>query len=120
MEMGKLYEVSFVVEGYQSSGSFEFTDLDVFVKDPVAAEDVVEESSPLTIYPNSKPGYLSVKSNVPDSDSNIKIYDASGKIVYTRENINNDILLVSGLKNGMYFVKVQSSRLDYTAKVPIF
>lgn len=31
LEMGALYEVSFVVEGYQSSGSFEFTSLDVFV-----------------------------------------------------------------------------------------
>lgn len=32
MEMGKMYEVSFVVEGYQSSGSFEFTELDVYVE----------------------------------------------------------------------------------------
>ena len=31
MNMGKLHEVSFVVEGYKSSGSFEFTELDVFV-----------------------------------------------------------------------------------------
>ena len=32
MEMGKLHEVSFVVEGYQSSGAFEFKTLEVFVK----------------------------------------------------------------------------------------
>jgi len=32
MSMGKLHEVSFVVEGYQSSGSFEFLALDVSVK----------------------------------------------------------------------------------------
>lgn len=31
MSMGKLHEVSFVVEGYQSSGSFEFRELDVLV-----------------------------------------------------------------------------------------
>ena len=32
LNMGKLHEVSFVVEGYKSSGSFEFNELDVFVK----------------------------------------------------------------------------------------
>ena len=32
MDMGKLHEVSFVVEGYQSSGSFAFNALDVYVK----------------------------------------------------------------------------------------
>jgi endo-1,4-beta-xylanase len=28
-----MYEVSFVVEGYKSNGSFEFTELDIFVGD---------------------------------------------------------------------------------------
>jgi endo-1,4-beta-xylanase len=32
LTMGKLHEVSFVVEGYKSSGSFEFKELDVFIK----------------------------------------------------------------------------------------
>lgn len=32
MEMGKLHEVSFVVEGYKSNGSFAFTNLDVYCK----------------------------------------------------------------------------------------
>lgn len=31
MELGKMYEVSFVVEGYRSSGSFEFNTLDITV-----------------------------------------------------------------------------------------
>lgn len=120
MDMGKLYEVSFVVEGYQSSGSFEFTELDVFVDDTDAANDVLEGSSPLTVYPNPNPGYLSFRANVSDPDSNIKIFDALGKIVFTRENINNDILLVPGLKNGIYFVNVYGSQLNYTAKAPVF
>ena len=33
MDLGKLHEVSFVVEGYQSNGSFEFTELDIAVDD---------------------------------------------------------------------------------------
>jgi endo-1,4-beta-xylanase len=32
LTMGKLHEVSFVVEGYKSSGSFEFKELDIFAK----------------------------------------------------------------------------------------
>lgn len=31
MEMGKMHEVSFVVEGYKSNGNFEFSALDIFV-----------------------------------------------------------------------------------------
>jgi len=120
MEMGKMYEVSFVVEGYQSSGSFEFTGLDVFVKDPAAAIDIIKKTSPLIVCQNSNPGYLSVKTNVPDSDSDIKIYDTLGKIVYARENINSDILLVHGLKKGIYFVNVSGRRYNQTAKVSFF
>jgi endo-1,4-beta-xylanase len=33
MNLGKLHEVSFVVEGYKSNGSFEFIELDVFIND---------------------------------------------------------------------------------------
>lgn len=32
MDMGKMYEVSFVVEGYQNSGKFKFKNLNLFVK----------------------------------------------------------------------------------------
>ncbi len=32
MELGKLYEVTFVVEGYKSNGSFEFTELEIIVE----------------------------------------------------------------------------------------
>ncbi len=32
MDMGKLYEVSFVVEGYKSNGRFEFKELNIFVE----------------------------------------------------------------------------------------
>ncbi|MFH0756848.1 MAG: glycoside hydrolase family 11 protein [Bacteroidota bacterium] len=36
MDLGEMHEVSFVVEGYHNGGSFEFTDLDLFVsEDPV-------------------------------------------------------------------------------------
>ena len=44
MVLGKMYEVSFVVEGYQSDGSFEFTELDLTVEEnPVSSTDIPEE-----------------------------------------------------------------------------
>jgi endo-1,4-beta-xylanase len=121
MEMGKMYEVSFVVEGYQSSGSFEFTELEVFVsRDPVAATDVSKGSSQVTIYPNPNSGYLSVKLDESDSNANMKVYDASGNIVFTQEYFNNNLLQVSDLNSGIYFVNVYSNRFNYTAKFLIY
>jgi endo-1,4-beta-xylanase len=38
MDMGKMHEVSFVVEGYKNSGSFEFTYLDVFLNNSPVQE----------------------------------------------------------------------------------
>lgn len=40
MKMGNMYEVSFVVEGYKSNGSFEFNELDIFLEEesPVNTE----------------------------------------------------------------------------------
>jgi endo-1,4-beta-xylanase len=45
MEMGNMYEVSFVVEGYKSNGSFEFTELDIFVGDdsPLNTEKAISQ-----------------------------------------------------------------------------
>ncbi len=121
MEMGKMYEVSFVVEGYQSSGSFEFTALDVFVSSgPVVSADVSKEISQVTIYPNPNSGDLYVKLDESDSNANMSIYDISGNIVFAQENINNNLLHVSDLKSGIYFVNVNSNRLNYTTRFLIY
>ena len=72
------------------------------------------------IYPNPNSGDLSVKLDESDSNVNMKIYDASGNIVFTQENINKDMLQISGLKSGFYFVNVYSNRLNYTAKFLIY
>ena len=120
MEMGKMYEVSFVVEGYQSSGNFEFTALDVFVSsDPVALTDVSGGSSQATVFPNPNSGDLSVKLNESGSNTNMKIYDASGNIVFARKNISHDLIQVSGLRNGIYLLNVYNNSLNYTAKFVI-
>lgn len=121
MEMGKMYEVSFVVEGYQSSGSFEFTELDIFVSnDSVTATNPSKRFSEVTIYPNPSSGVLFVKLNEYDSNANIKIYDTSGNIVFNRKNINNGLFQVSDLRSGIYFINVNSNRFNYTSKILVY
>jgi len=120
MDMGDMYEVSFVVEGYQNSGSFEFTELDVVVSN---TSDVTEASLRpvnLSIYPNPSSGNVSVKLDKSVVHASVKIYDASGIIIFSQENINNDLLQVGNLKSGIYFVNVKSNRLNYTTKLLVY
>lgn len=120
MEMGKMYEVSFVVEGYQSSGNFEFTALDVFVSNnPVSAADGFNRSSQATVFLNPNTGDLSVKIHASGTDANMKIFNASGHLVFASEKINRDFLQVSGLKKGMYLVNLCSREGTYTTKIAI-
>jgi len=121
MEMGKMYEVSFVVEGYQSSGNFEFTTLDVFVDNgPVGVKGVSIVPAYLSVYPNPNSGNVSVKLDESIINASITIYDASGRIISSRENINNNLLEVNNLKSGIYFVNVNSNRINYKTKLLIF
>ncbi len=117
MNMGNMYEVSFVVEGYQNSGSFEFTNLDVFVSnDPVLATGESKVPAYFSIYPNPNSGNVSVKLHESVLNADMKIYNVSGKIVFFQENINNNPLQVSNLKSGIYFLQLQNSNFSITRK----
>ncbi|MFA9389986.1 MAG: glycoside hydrolase family 11 protein [Prolixibacteraceae bacterium] len=120
MEMGKMYEASFVVEGYQSSGSFEFTALDVFVNNETdLVYEVPSESEYIRIYPNPALGKVSIKLDDTVLNASIRIYDTSGKIVFSQEDITNHLLQVSNLKSGMYFVNVKGSGFNYKTKFQV-
>ncbi|MBN2350733.1 MAG: glycoside hydrolase family 11 protein [Bacteroidales bacterium] len=121
MGMGNLYEVSFVVEGYQSSGSFNFTALDVFVNNETLIRDGASElPANIHIYPNPNSGTLSVQLDEPVSDASVKIYDASGRIIFSRESIKNNLIQVTGLQSGIYFVNVNSKSFTHTAKLLVY
>ena len=121
MEMGKMYEVSFVVEGYQSSGNFEFKTLDVSVDNTtVPVKEVTTEPALVSIYPNPASGNVSIKLDESILNASIDIYDISGRIVYSRGNINNNLLQVSNLKSGLYFVNVNSNRHNYNTKLLVY
>lgn len=118
MELGKMHEVSFVVEGYQSSGSFEFTKLDIFASnDPITGISDEELSKPFTIFPNPSSGNVSIQLDKPVSKVNVKIYDALGKTMFSQENIADNQINVSNLKSGIYFVSVQNNNLNHQSKL---
>jgi endo-1,4-beta-xylanase len=117
MDMGDMHEVSFVVEGYQNSGSFEFTELDVFLNnDPVIETPGSKVSSCLNVYPNPNSGDVSVTLYESDVNASIQIYDAFGNMIHSQENLNSNLIQVSNLKSGIYFVNVNSNKLNYTNK----
>jgi endo-1,4-beta-xylanase len=117
MEMGKMYEVSFVVEGYQSSGSFDFTALEVLVSnDPAASAGTLKEPSPLLFYPNPDAGIVLIELGESALNANIRIYTISGTLIFSQESIHTNLLQVSDLKSGIYFVNVCSNRLNYTSR----
>jgi endo-1,4-beta-xylanase len=117
MDMGDMHEVSFVVEGYQNSGNFEFTELAVFLtNDPVHVTADLNVPEYLSIYPNPNDGNVAVKLDESFLNASVKIYDALGKIIFSLENIKNNLIEVSNLKRGMYVVNVNSNRRNYTDK----
>lgn len=121
LELGKMHEASFVVEGYQSSGSFEFTALDVFVEnDPVPVKDASIVPTYVSIYPNPNSGNVSIELDESFLNASIRIYDASGKIVFSQENSPNNLLQISNLERGIYFVNVNSNRLNYRSKFLVY
>ena len=117
MDMGKMYEVSFVVEGYQSDGSFAFTELEVTV-DPstVGINPKSGENSEILIYPNYRPGSVIIKCGEEFHNAGINIYDISGRLVHKLEKINSSITEIDNLKKGMYFLQLNGTGKNYTKK----
>jgi endo-1,4-beta-xylanase len=121
MNMGKMHEVSFVVEGYQSNGSFDFKALDVFVNNSALnIEEIKAEPTHVNVYSKPNSGTISIKFDEANLNISVNVYDISGKILFSKEKINNQLLQISNLKNGIYFVKINNNELNYRTKVIIY
>lgn len=136
LELGKLHEVSFVVEGYQSNGNFNFTSLDVFVgeypgefeepKEPEEPENPVtstddETKTPahVSIYPNPSAGNVSIKLQGPVSQASIRIHDVFGKVIFSDECVTNKLTQVSNLNSGVYLVDVNNNKHNHKTRLVI-
>lgn len=121
MDMGKMYEVSFVVEGYKSSGNFDFTDLEILVSDePLGAKEIPTSPATFKVLPNTTAGNLSIELDQSYINSNVTICDTAGNVVFTKENINSNLLNVSNLKSGIYLLNVKSNNQNYNSKVTVY
>lgn len=118
LEMGKMYEVSFVVEGYQSSGSFEFTDLDVYLDNSgVGVNSIPETKSPVRIYSDPNSGEITVAFATFHSNTTIKIYDILGNLILCRKNVNDDITRIPAVKSGIYLLNVTDNKMNYSTRL---
>lgn len=121
MDMGNMYEVSFVVEGYKSSGSFEFTSLEIMTGDDATSRtDELKEDPYIKILSEPNSGKLSIVLGESALNSNMKIYDVSGQLVFFKDSITINQLNVSNLKSGIYFVNVRNNKINYSTRFLIY
>ncbi len=119
LELGKLHEVSFVVEGYQSNGSFEFTELEV-IADNATLSLNENYKDYYSIYPNPSSRSSVIQLNKPGGLATVKVYDSLGKTVFFQQEIQNDRIEVSNLNSGVYFVVVDIDNNYFTSKLVVY
>jgi endo-1,4-beta-xylanase len=107
MDMGKMYEVSFVVEGYESSGTFDFTALD-FTVDLISAIDNGQAKSPtsFSVFPNPAKDYIKLNITEPVK---VNIYTTLGQLIKTAQvSPDNDLIQLGNLPSGNYVINIQT------------
>ena len=73
---------------------------------PVEAEEFVELSDEIVLYPNPSDGNFYVGFSTLDQPYSIEIISFAGQKVFERENITNPAISVSHLAKGIYLVKI--------------
>ncbi|NTW24829.1 MAG: T9SS type A sorting domain-containing protein, partial [Lentimicrobium sp.] len=76
----------------------------------------------LIVYPNPASGFISIAGIMKGQTFDLTISDLSGKIVNTMNGINETELMtvdVSGIKPGLYFIKLNNSKFSETIKLII-
>lgn len=121
MDLGKLHEVSFVVEGYQSNGDFAFTELDVYVGEEkiVLGTDQAKSAQPIDVYPNPSSGQVSIKLDSPAVAVNVSIYDFAGKVIFSSSYENTQLIEIIDLDKGTYITQINGSGLNFQSKVVV-
>lgn len=119
MYLGKMHEVSFVVEGYQSSGSFEFTELDVLVSNEPLNTKRTTTNANVKVYPNPSSGQVSIRLDESVETVSLKIYNTTGELVYSQDNIYDTTVQLTNLESGIYIVNVNSSSINYNTKLMV-
>ncbi len=82
--------------------------------------EIQSDISAISIYPNPNKGVLFID-NKNESINCLKIYDLMGQEVYSKQllNINNPIVDISFLNNGMYVLIIESNNKSHIEKLVI-
>lgn len=106
MDMGKMYEVSFVVEGYQNSGTFEFTELDITVSDESVGVD--EKKNDNFSVARLADGTVLLQFGGEELNSEVVICDALGRIVYSGNASGKEYRIETLSARGPLFCRVKN------------
>jgi hypothetical protein len=73
----------------------------------------------LTLYPNPTTGIITLSSDIPLEQVTLKIYNVFGQLVLEKNNLksNQQVLDLSGLKKGIYFIRVDSDKESFLLKL---
>ena len=118
MELGKFHEVSFVVEGFESNGFFEFIQLEMVTDNSTS---ILEENHQdyFSIYPNPSSGNSTIRIIDSVCCTSVKIYDSIGKTMFFKEEIQNNRVKITNLNIGIYFVVMEMDDIQIISKLVI-
>ncbi|KRD11365.1 hypothetical protein ASE21_06555 [Flavobacterium sp. Root901] len=77
-------------------------------------EEFIKENKTFSIWPNPVKNTLNINS-LNESNYSIKIYDLLGRLIYTKENVNNSID-VSSFRSGLYLIKIKAENGEASQK----
>ncbi|SHH09376.1 endonuclease [Flavobacterium defluvii] len=83
------------------------------------AEEIVETSDEIVIYPNPSDGNFYVGLDCLDSPYSIEILSFSGQKVFEKQNAADSVISVSHLSSGIYLVKIEKDSKTIIKKIII-
>ena len=75
---------------------------------------IAEEQLAVTLFPNPTQGNITVQVS---GEFNYELMDLNGKVIFTGKAVNQQILDLSSVENGVYFVRILAGDLMKTAKI---
>ena len=104
----------YILNVTDANGCFRTDIVTVFVTDAVGTDIEKPEIKGINIYPNPANNYLYINNQKEVTIKKIMIYDITGKII---KNVNYKKRIdVSGLPNGLYVLKLETSKGEYFMK----
>lgn len=101
---------------YQNIFISKFTDTTLITRQ----KEVFEFQNEILVYPNPTHGVLYISQSIYNPDFiKIRVFNLSGKIVYSNESLNNNKIDLTHLKQGIYFLEFRNRDIETIEKLII-